>query len=175
MLSLRDKTSPSDRQEPSSVDSEDSERLPCVQALSSAIRSPKSCATSQSSLESPQLLEDPEGPQRRQLDQRLRRCAWAESSQDTLLSPHRCCSGLREAEQRTIIQRLRDTGKDGLVTQWTHSGDTPQPKSMLFVEFCELCAGIEREAGHLKKSQMVKGALEALRLCTVEQALRALL
>ena len=60
MPTSQGKTSPSTTQEHSSGHSEDSEKLPCEQGLSNVIQSPKSCATSQNSLPSPQPLgEEP--------------------------------------------------------------------------------------------------------------------
>ena len=57
MPTSQGRTSPSTMQVPSSEHSEDSERLPYEQELSNVIQSPKSCGTSQSSLQSPQLLD----------------------------------------------------------------------------------------------------------------------
>ena len=54
---LQGKTSVSTKQAPSSIHSEDSGKRRCEQELSNAKPSPKSCATSQSSLPSPQPLD----------------------------------------------------------------------------------------------------------------------
>ena len=57
MLTLQGKMSRSDKSELSSILSEDSGKQPCEQGLSNVLSSPKSCGTSQSSLQSPQPLD----------------------------------------------------------------------------------------------------------------------
>ena len=57
MLTLQGKTSPLTKQAPSSIHSEDSERPLCERGLSNVIQSPRSCDTSQSSLQSPLPLD----------------------------------------------------------------------------------------------------------------------
>ena len=70
------KMSLSDKSEPSSIHSEASEKLPFGQELSNVLSSPKSCATSQSSLPSPQPLDG--GPYLSRLDKWQNNVAQAE-------------------------------------------------------------------------------------------------
>ena len=70
------KMSLSDKSEPLSILSEDSGKLPFGQGLSNVLSSPKSCATSQSSLQSPLPLDG--GPWKSKLEQWQNNVAQAE-------------------------------------------------------------------------------------------------
>ena len=76
MPTSQGKMSLSDKSEPLSIHSEDSEKLPFGQGLSNVLSSPKSCATSQSSLPSPQPLG--EVPWKSKLEQWQNNVAQAE-------------------------------------------------------------------------------------------------
>ena len=70
------KMSLSDKSEPLSIHSEDSEKLPFGQELSNVLSSPRSCAISQSSLPSPRPLDG--GPWKSKLEQWQNNVAQAE-------------------------------------------------------------------------------------------------
>ena len=70
------KMSLSDKSEPLSILSEDSGKQPCEQGLSNVLSSPRSCATSQSSLPSPLQLDG--GPWKSKLEQWQNNVAQAE-------------------------------------------------------------------------------------------------
>ena len=76
MPTSQGKMSLSDKSEPLSIHSEDSEKLPFGQELSNVLSSPKSCGTSQSSLQSPLPLDG--GPWKSKLEQWQNNVAQAE-------------------------------------------------------------------------------------------------
>ena len=76
MPTSQGKMSLSDKSEPSSIHSEDSEKLPFGHGLSNVIQSPKSCGASQICLQSPQPLEG--GPYLSRLDKWQNNVAQAE-------------------------------------------------------------------------------------------------